>query len=201
MNDHEYDRLLRINPTNGLHVLSSSVHQNQYEATPYEALEALCREYTLSKKDELVDYGCGKGRVSFFLHHRTGLSVTGIEASGHLYQEALENQASYLAKRKNAEANIRFERCLAEEYQVESAQNKFYFFNPFSIQLFIRVMNNIIISNEKEPRPIDIILYYPTAEYLQYLNDQTAFNLLMEVKVPGLYEKNENERFLIYRLG
>lgn len=201
MNEQEYDRMLRIKPTSGLQVLSSSIHQNRYEATPYEALEALSNEFTLKKEDELVDYGCGKGRVSFFLHHRFQLTVTGVEVNNLLFKEALENQSSYTVKQKKEAEYVHFKQCLAEEYIVKPSQNKFYFFNPFSTQIFIKVINNILKSVEKEPRTVDIILYYPTTEYLHFLHDRTAFELYMDIKVPELFEKDEHERFLIFRLG
>lgn len=200
MDEHSYDRMLGIKPTSGLQLLSNSVHQNRYEATPYEALEALCAEYPFEKKDEVVDYGCGKGRVPFFLHNRYKLSVTGVEVNPHLYQEVLENQAGYLGKVKKEEGSIQFERTLAEEYEVTSGQNKFYFFNPFSTQIFIKVVNNILKSVEREHRIVDIILYYPTTEYLHFLHDRTAFELYDDIKVAGLFEKDEHERFLIFRL-
>ena len=56
-----------------------------------------------------------------------------------------------------------------------------------------------MLSVERDARPVDAILYYPTAEYVQYMNNQTPFELWQEVKVDRLYDKNENERFLIYR--
>jgi len=199
MDEHAYDQMLGIKPTSGLQVLSSSIHQNRYEATPYEALEVLCTEYPFTRRDGVVDYGCGKGRVPFFIHNRFKLSVTGVEVNPHLYQEALENQVSYLEKIKKEAGSIRFERILAEKYEVMEDQNKFYFFNPFSTQVFIKVVNNILKSAEKNPRAVDLILYYPTTEYLHYLHDRTAFELYKDIKVPGLFEKDEHERFLIFR--
>jgi len=200
MNEKEYDRLLRIQPTHGLQVLSSSVHQNRYEATPYDALEILASSYEFNQTDELVDFGCGKGRVSFFLHHKFQLSTTGIEVNGQLFQEVLENQARYMEKGKKNAHSVRFECCLAEEYEVEAGQNIFYFFNPFSIQIFIKVINNILRSVEKHPRNVDLILYYPTTEYIHFLETRTAFELVKTIKIPERYEKDENEQFVIVRL-
>ncbi|OKL35443.1 SAM-dependent methyltransferase [Domibacillus mangrovi] len=200
MNEKDYDRLLRIRTKGTLEGLSQSVHYNRYEATPYEALDELFTEYDLKKTDQVVDYGCGKGRLPFYVHHRFHVTVIGIEMSGHLYQEALENQASYMQKIKKGSGSVRFERGLAEEYEVEHADNRFYFFNPFSIQIFMKVVDNILRSVEQQSRSVDIILYYPTTEYVYYLETSTAFTLFKEVKVSDLYEQNENERFLIFRL-
>lgn len=201
MNEKEYDNLLRIKTGGTLELLSQSAHYNRYEATPYEALDALFKSYELQQSDCFVDFGCGKARVSFYVHHHFGTSVTGIEMNGQLYQDALENLARYRSKAKRHGGAIRFERCFAETYDIDPSENKFYFFNPFSIQIFMTVIGNILLSVERAVRPVDVILYYPTAEYVQFMDNQTSFELRKEVKVDRLYDKNENERFLIYRLG
>lgn len=199
LNEKEYDNLLRIKTAGTLELLSQSAHYNRYEATPYEALDELFKMYELQQSDGFVDFGCGKARVSFYVHHRFGTSVTGIEMNGQLYQDALENLARYRRKAKHRGA-IRFERCFAETYEIDPSENRFYFFNPFSIQIFMTVIGNILMSVERVSRPVDVILYYPTAEYVQYM-DKTPFELWKEIKIDQLYEKNVNERFLIYRLG
>jgi hypothetical protein len=63
----------------------------------------------------------------------------------------------------------------------------------------MNVIDRILQSVEQKNRQVDIILYYPTSDYIQYLENNTVFELLKEVRVPGLYANNENERFVIYR--
>jgi len=201
MNDKDYDRLLRIKTVGTREWQHQSSHYNRYEATPYLALDELFHDYELERTDGVVDFGCGKGRLAFYLHHRFQVSVTGIEMSAQLYQEALENQASYREKFKQINGAIRFDCCLAQDYEVEPTDNHFYFFNPFSIQIFMKVVDLILGSVERHKRIVDIVLYYPTVEYIQFLETGTPFELLKEVKVPGLYEQNDNERFVIFRLG
>lgn len=201
LNEKEYDNLLRIKTAETLELLSQSAHYNRYEATPYEALDELFKSYELQQSDGFADFGCGKARVSFYVHHHFGASVTGIEMNGQLYQDAIENLARYRRKAKRYGGAIRFERCFAETYNIDSSENKFYFFNPFSIQIFMTVIGNVLLSVEQVARPVDVILYYPTAEYVQFMDNQTPFELWKEVKVDRLYDKNDNERFLIYRLG
>ena len=112
MNEKEYDNLLRIKTGGTLELLSQSAHYNRYEATPYEALDELFKTYELQRSDGFVDFGCGKARVSFYVHHHFGASVTGIEMNGQLYQDALENLVRYRRKAKHHGGAIRFERCL-----------------------------------------------------------------------------------------
>jgi len=201
MYDKQCDRSLRINTVGTREWLHQSSHYNRYEATPYYALDQFFQVYELMKTDSVVDFGCGKGRLPFYIHNRFDVSVTGIEMSGQLYTEALENQASYMSKVKRTNAFIDFERCLAEEYEVEAKDNRFYFFNPFSIQIFMKVIDNILLSVEKNQRSVDIILYYPTSDYIEFLENNTPFELIKGVKVSGLFEKDPNELFLVLRFG
>ncbi|OCA92140.1 SAM-dependent methyltransferase [Pseudobacillus wudalianchiensis] len=199
MNEKEYDRLLKIQTGGTWEWLYQSLHYNRYEATPYEAIDELFQEYELKKTDGVVDFGCGKGRLLFYIHYRFNVRATGVEVNGQLYQEAVENLAEYMKKKKSPLHSLRFECCAAEDYKIGKEDNRFYFFNPFSIQIFMKVVHNIMSSVEEQQRSVDIVLYYPTAEYIQFLEMYTPFQLLKEVKVPGLYEKNDNERFLIFR--
>lgn len=199
MKEKAYDRLLSIQTTGIREGLSQSVHYNRYEATPYDALDELFRDYGLKTMDQVVDFGCGKGRLPFYVHHHFQVSVTGIEVNGQLYQEALENQASYMRKGKRKDGSLSFLCCPAEKYEMDPKDNRFYFFNPFSIQIFRKVVSHILDSVQQFPRTVDLILYYPTIEYIQFLEVDTMFELVKEVKIPGLYEQNDNERFLIFR--
>lgn len=196
----DYDKLLHIKTTYlGIYPDQSS-HYNHYEATPYSILYTLFRDYQLEKTDGFVDFGSGKGRLLYYVHSLFGSAVTGIEMNEKLHQVTLQNKETYLRKGKKHGNPIQIECCLAEDYQVQKVDNCFYFFNPFSVQIFMKVVRNILESVEEEERSVDIILYYPTTEYIHYLETKTSFELLQEIQIPGLYPKNENERFLIYRL-
>ena len=118
-----------------------------------------------------------------------------------LYQEAIDNQTSYLKKAKDNKGMIQFQCCLAEKYEISPLDNRFYFFNPFTIPIFWKIINNILASVEKYKREVDVILYYPSEDYIYYLENHTLFELIKEVQLPGIYENNPNERFLIYRLA
>ena len=56
----------------------------------------------------------------------------------------------------------------AEEYNPQNA-NCFYFFNPFSTNIFKQVLKRIEESEENNPREILIFFYYSTKEYEEYL--------------------------------
>ena len=199
MNGTDFDRLIHIKTVGMLEVINQSAHYNRYEATPYKAIEEFFNEYELNNTQNLVDFGSGKGRLPFYIHHRFLIPVRGIEMSNKLYRESIENLESYMQKTKKKKNLITFEKCLAQEYEIKSQDNVFYFFNPFSVQIFMKVIENILQSIDQQERSVDLILYYPTIEYIQFLNTRTTFKLVKEVKVSGLYEHNENERFLLFR--
>lgn len=196
----DYDKLLHIETSEIQKIFYKSLHYHRYEPTTYDGLMQLFEVYPLSEEDCLVDFGCGKGRLPILVHHLFGSTVVGVEMFKKFYQEALLNKEGYLDNRKNNGEKIKFEHCLAENYQVKKQDNKFYFFNPFSVQIFMKVVNNILQSNEEYPRQMEIILYYPSDEYIFYLDDQTPFVWKEEVRVQELYEKDDKERFLIYQL-
>lgn len=175
----------------------TSIHYHRYEPTPYSALETFFNEYNMSSHDHIVDFGCGKGRLNFYLHHHFKASVVGVEMNETFYLEALKNKQSYLNNYRNRGDRITFYCLLAEEYDISPNDNKFYFFNPFTVQIFMTVIKNIMISFEKHPREIDLILYYPSEDYIFFLENQTTFELIKEVNLP---ENNPNERFLVFRL-
>jgi SAM-dependent methyltransferase len=200
MKETNYDELLNIETEGTQRGFNKSFHYHRYEPTPYPALEKLFAEYELTSCDHIVDFGCGKGRLNFFIHYLFHSSVTGVEMNEKLYEEALENKENYLIKAKN-KGEIQFQCCLAEKYEISPLDNRFYFFNPFTIPIFWKIINHILVSVEEFKREVDVILYYPSEDYIYYLENHTLFELIKEIQLPGLYENNPNERFLIYRLS
>lgn len=199
MAERKYDKMLQIKTTGLREWRDQSVPYNRYEPTPYKALERLFEVYKLDKDDEVVDFGVGRGRVSFYIHHRFHIPVTGVEVNETTLEEALDNKASYRLKAKHIDAPVRLYYGLAEQYDIQHTDNCFYFFNPFSTKIFKKVVNNILLSVKENERTVDIILYYPLPAYKKFLCDKTPFRLMNKVKVPGA--KDKFEKFLIYRLG
>ncbi|WP_077620465.1 SAM-dependent methyltransferase [Bacillus sinesaloumensis] len=200
MDDKYYDALLHVKTGGGQKGFSSSVHYHRYEPTPYEGLDALFRHYQLKKSDRVVDFGCGKGRLLFYIHHYFGSAVVGVEIDKSLYHEANENKVRYLKKTATPKDEIEIYHCAAQDYEIHPRDNRFYFFNPFSIQVFKHTISNILRSFEQNPREIEIILYYGSTDYTYFLENHTPFQLLKEITIPVMFEKNTYERFLMYRL-
>ncbi|WP_067623160.1 methyltransferase [Alicyclobacillus acidiphilus] len=199
MKEPDYDKLLHIK-TGGEHESPIGFHYYPYEPTPYSALEQLAKQYELKRGNRLVDFGCGKGRLNFFMHYLFQASVVGVEMNETLYHMSQQNLNNYMRARRTHADQIQFYHCLAEDYPVHPSDDRFYFFNPFSVQIYMKVIRNILRSFEQAPRPLDVLLYYPSDDYIYFMEHETPFVLEMEVPLENLFERNPYERFLIYRL-
>lgn len=198
MHERQYDKILGIRTVGLREWKDSASLYNRYEATPYKALDQLFNAYKLREGDQVVDFGSGRGRIAFYINNKFQVPVTGIEANDITFGEALDNKERYRRKAKHIKAPINFEFGLAEHYEIKPEENKFYFFNPFSVKIFRQVINNIIKSVEENKRVVDIIIYYPLPEYKQFLRNKTPFQLINKVRVSG--RKDKLEKFVIYRM-
>lgn len=199
MKEHYYDKLLHIK-TGGKDEFPNGFHYYRYEPTPYSTLEQLFKQYHVQEGGRVVDFGCGKGRLNFFVHHLFQTSVVGVEMNETLYQCAQGNLQSYSKRHRTRNGEIQFYHCLAEAYRIRPSDDCFYFFNPFSVQIFMKVIGNILRSFEKAPRDLDLVLYYPSEDYIFFLESETPFALRQEITLEELYGNHPYERFLIYRV-
>lgn len=199
MDDQYFEKLLNIKTSGEQKIFNESIHYHRYEPTSYFALETLTNHYKFAAEDSIVDFGCGKGRFNFYINHFFNSSVTGVEMNNSFYKEALLNKENYL--QTNKKANINFVNCFAEKYNINPSDNKFYFFNPFSMQIFAKVIKNILSSTAAYERVVDVILYYPSSDYTYFLDTNSTFQLIDEIKVPNMSDNDPRHRFLIYRTG
>lgn len=192
-----YDKKLNIN-TRGIRSWGRNSLYHRTESTPYLALESFAKEYKFNETDRLVDFGAGKGRVSIYIHNKLNLNVTGVELNNLTYKDAIKNVNNYLYKYghcKNVNLSIQLES--AENYKIKKDDNKFFFFNPFNVVIFERVIDNIVENAIKNNKEVEIILYYPTKKYVNFLNTNNNFKLVKQIKTHGsIFPK---EKISIYR--
>ena len=192
---HSWDKLLQIQTTGRDDTMADQYH-HPYEPTPYRVLERLAASGLIGKDDTVLDYGCGKGRVDFFLSYRTKACTLGIEYDERMYQSALENQSCAAAK---AQADFLLTR--AEEYPVPEEVNRCYFFNPFSVEILHKVMARILESYYDSPREILLFFYYPADEYISYLMTVEELEFYDEIMCDDLFAgRDPRERILIFQL-
>ena len=102
-NEEKWDRLLRIRTT-GRDDSHADQYRYPYEPTPYSVLERLAQSGRIWKKQVLLDYGCGKGRVDFFLAYQAGCRSIGIEYDDRIYEMlAILTDRNELIRKKEAE--------------------------------------------------------------------------------------------------
>lgn len=171
MNDLNWDLELNIS-TESVDYSAEDSQNYGYDPTPYVVLEELVGRGILSEDDVVVDYGCGKGRVEFFLESQVGCRMIGIDFSKKLLGDALRNLESYGGSERIVFVNSR-----AEEYCPDEA-NRFYLFNPFSTKVFREVLERIGESHSRNPREILIFFYYSTIEYKLYLPTEPRLKLI-----------------------
>ena len=189
------DKLLQIKTT-GRDESNADQYHHPYEPTPYSVLERLAASELISNEDVVLDYGCGKGRVDFFLSYRTKARTIGIEYDARIYQDALDNQKTAVSKAKAS-----FVLTNAESYEVPAQVNRCYFFNPFSVEILHKVMARILESYYEAPREQFLFFYYPADEYVAYLMTVDELEFYDEIECADLFPGNDpRERILIFQL-
>ena len=189
-----WDKLLQIHTT-GRDESNADRYHHPYEPTPYNVLERIAGSGFFGKEDVVLDYGCGKGRVGFFLSYRTKAKTIGIEYDAHIYEDALRNQHTALAK-----AKADFVLTKAEEYEVPPEVNRCYFFNPFSVEILRKVMARILESYYMDPREMFLFFYYPSDDFVAYLMSVYELDFYDEILCDDLFEGDAKERILIFQL-
>ena len=191
----ELDRFLKIK-TNGRDDTNFNFINFPYEPTPYVILQQLGNSGYIRKRDKVIDFGCGKGRVDFFLAYLTRAKMIRVEVDERLYNSALENKKKAISANK-----VDFIKCCASEYEIEDDVTGAFFFNPFSVEILDKVIKNIKKSKKSINRDIMLYFYYPSKEYREYLEDDCEISFVEEIDCSDLFkEYNERECILVCKL-
>ena len=196
INENKWDKLLRIR-TSGRDDSRSDQYRYPYEPTPYSVLERLAFSGYIGKKNTLVDYGCGKGRVDFFLSYQTRCRSIGIEYDERIFETAAENQKTAVSA-----GRVKLVLQNAETYVVPETADRFYFFNPFSVEILRSVLERIKESYYEHPREMLLFFYYPSDEYVSHLMTMDELTFVDEINCRDLFDgENSRERILVFQIG
>lgn len=191
----ELDRFLKIK-TNGRDDSVSTPINYPYEATPYCVLQTLANSGYISKRDKIIDFGCGKGRVDFYLAYSVKAKIIGVEFDHRLYNSAIKNSQTALASTR-----VSFVNCDARDYAIDIDVTGAYFFNPFNLEVLECVINNLRGSKEKNDREIKLFFYYPSKEYTEYLNNQSDITFIENILCMDQFEQyDDRERIAVFKL-
>ena len=193
--EQQWDKLLKIK-TSGRDDTKSDCFRYPYEPTPYAVLERLANSGFIRKQDVVLDYGCGKGRVGFFLAYQTRAHCIGVEYDERIIAVARENQ--------NTAVSVgRVEILLgnAETFPVPQNVNKIFFFNPFSVEILQKTMARILESYYETSREMLLFFYFPSPEYISYLMTVDELSFYDEIDCSDLFEENKDrEKIVIFQM-
>ncbi|MBQ3253176.1 MAG: hypothetical protein IJA65_01350 [Acholeplasmatales bacterium] len=193
--ENELDRFLKIKTT-GRDDTNANFINFPYEATPYSVLQVLSNSGYVTKKDKIIDFGSGKGRVDFYLAYNNKAKMIGVEYDERLYNTALENHKNSISSSKVDFINI-----CASKFIIPIDITGAYFFNPFSIDILKEVINNIRISKNKNNREIKLFFYYPSNEYLEYLNNNEDIIHIENLDCMDLFKNGHKREYIaIYKI-
>lgn len=195
-NEQQWDKLLKIRTT-GRDDSNSNQYYYPYEPTPYCVLDRLADSGYFGKKNILLDYGTGKGRVCFYLSYETRCRSIGIEYDERIFAGAESNQRTAASGKRTD-----FVRMNAEQYQVAANVDRCYFFNPFSVEILKTVLAKILDSYYENQRELFLFFYYPSDEYVGYIMAQDELQFVDEINCQDLFLGNDfREKILIFQVG
>ena len=195
--DAKWERKLGISTAPAAFEKDDKNH-SRYEPTGYGVLERLARSGHISREDVAVDYGCGKGRVGFYLNYALGCRTIGVEYNEGLCLAARENLKTFAGRRDG----IEFVCANAQDWDVPVQASAFYFFNPFSVKILSGVLGRILESWYESPREMKLFFYYMLDETRSFMMAQDAFEYAGEIDCRDCFHNaDEKERIVVFRAG
>lgn len=137
-----------------------------YQPSGWTFLRRGLRGYSVTSDDVFVDFGSGKGRVLYQAAKYPFACVIGVEISDDLAA----------ISRANLERNTDSFQCTnievvvsdACDFRVPDDMSVAYFYDPFVGDTFRCVIDNIVRSIDRHPRPVRLIYAIPImAEYVE----------------------------------
>lgn len=131
-----------------------------YEPSEWRTLHRILRPGEVDASDVFIDFGSGMGRAVFEAAQYPFKRVIGVEIAPQLNDIA----------RKNIERNrhrfhagdVELVTADATSYEVPDDVSVVYIANPFRGEVFRSVVDNVLASVDRRPRPVRLIYVYPT---------------------------------------
>ena len=135
-------------------------------------------------------------RQNRFLY-QAGCSCCGVEADDRIYAAGMENLETAVSSGK-----VTLECAEAENYIIPPEVDRFYFFNPFSVEILRKAIARILESWYDNPREILLFFYYPSDEYIPYLMTVPELMFTDEIDYRDLFPKEDDrEKIMVFELG
>jgi SAM-dependent methyltransferase len=135
-------------------------HAELYQGANYYLLEKVFDHLqTIEANQNILDYGCGKGRVLAVAAYYGFEKITGVEFAKELCDIARKNIAPVQQKFPDKIFNVIHAN--AVDHKIENDTNVFFFFNPFDEVVMLAVVKNILRSLKEDPREAYVIYINP----------------------------------------
>ena len=135
-------------------------HAELYQGVNYYLLEkVLDHLQTIEANKNIVDFGCGKGRVLAVAAYYGFTKITGVEFAKELCEVARKNIIPVQQKFSQKIFNVIHAN--AVDYKIENDTNVFFFFNPFDEVVMLAVAKNILTSLKENPREVYVVYINP----------------------------------------
>ena len=163
-------RTSRLNDLTKLSVKGNNKkHAEIYQGANYFLLESVLRYLqNIGANKNIIDYGCGKGRVLAVAAFYGFNKITGIEFSEELCNEARKNIAPLQLRFPKKVFNVILINAI--DYKIEDNVNVFFFFNPFNEIVMNKVITDILTSINKNKRIIHVAYINPRHKQL-FINE------------------------------
>jgi SAM-dependent methyltransferase len=171
-----FDRLHRVDTGGGVAVKNleiASANRDKgiaYDPCPWSTLRRALSLIPLQAEGfTFVDIGCGKGKVLLSAMVLPFRRIVGVEFSSYLTKVAEQNIASArFITRKCPHVEVI---CAdAVQYPTPDEPIVFFFANPFKFEIMGLVLDNIVSSYLKNPRPI-FLMFYATSSMIPQISE------------------------------
>ena len=128
--------------------------------------------------------------------YQTKCHSIGIEYDNRIFERAITNKESSISG-----GRVTFINEDALKYNIPKEADRFFFFNPFSVEIFKGVLANIMDSFYDNPREMYMIFYYPSDEYLMCLSQEYGVSLYDEIDCSDISGgEARREKIVVYKV-
>lgn len=139
-------------------------HATMYMPISYLLLEKILKQLPNTSTKHFLDIGCGKGRALCVAAHEGFNTVTGIDFSKELCDDAIDN----LKRTKEKFPTLQYAVFTkdAMNFDIPAEVDCIFLFNPFDVVIMSAVVFNIMESAREYPREIIVAYANPLYEEL-----------------------------------
>ena len=139
--------------------------RNNYIPSGWGTMRRIAQTREITPKDVFVDFGSGKGRMVFLAAQYPFKRVIGIELARDLHRIAEANITRNRKRLRCRDVQLVNQDVLT--FEIPDDMTFAYFFNPFTGDVFKRVIDSIGASVRRRPRKVTIVYTNPVMhEYL-----------------------------------